>query len=315
MNLTKLIFFSLFNLCVSNSFSQQDIIEADNGFLSVKLDLTRGGAICYVSVSGSEKNLVNIADEGRYIQQSYYAGHLIDRQKEGQSARWSPWPWNPIQVGDAFGNRAEILHFDKKGDTLYVKCIPMLWDMNNKPAEAVMEQWTVLKGNMLEVRNRLTCMRNDTIYEDGIMNDQELPAVYPVSELKHLFYYGGSRPFTNDTLTSPEVINLSSGFWGTYSGVSEHWMAFVDDDKFGMGVYNPQCTKFLAGMAGEPDKDAKSSSTSYIAPVKKEALKKNSVYEYTYYIIVGDLSDIRSRVSELNRNKNYSTDERKSSDE
>lgn len=284
--------------------AQADKIETDNGILKVKLDLTRGGAICYVSLSGSEKNFVNIADEGRYIQQSYYAGNSLDRKKDGQSPSWSPWPWNPIQVGDAFGNRAKILDYRHNGDTLYVKCIPMLWDMNNKPAEAIMEQWTVLKGNVIEARNRLTCFRKDTIYGDGLMKGQELPAVYPISELSNLYYYNGKKPFTADTLTNTEVIKLSSGFWGRYSDVTEHWMAFVNNENFGMGVYNPQCTYFLAGMSGNPGHDAKSASTSYIAPMKKVALKKNSVYEYTYYIIIGDLSDIRKKIYELHDDEN-----------
>ena len=43
----------------------------DNGILTLKLDLTRGGAISYLSLSGSDRSVVNIADEGRYIQQSY----------------------------------------------------------------------------------------------------------------------------------------------------------------------------------------------------------------------------------------------------
>lgn len=52
----------------------------DNGTLLLKLDLTRGGAISYLSLSGSNRSVVNIADEGRYIQQSYYAGKSVDRK-------------------------------------------------------------------------------------------------------------------------------------------------------------------------------------------------------------------------------------------
>ncbi len=100
-------------------------LEANNGILTVKFDLTRGGAISWISLSGTDKNLVNIADEGRYIQQSYYAGKSIDRKSDGQSPSWTPWAWNPIQVGDAFGNRAKILDFKQSKDSLYVKCIPM----------------------------------------------------------------------------------------------------------------------------------------------------------------------------------------------
>lgn len=289
---------------LTNKLNQQSDPVIDNGILTLKLDLTRGGAISYLSLSGNIRSLVNIADEGRYIQQSYYAGKSMDRKADGQSPSWSPWSWNPIQVGDAYRNRAKILSFQKKGNELYVKCIPMQWDMNNKPAEAEMEQWTTLQGSVLKVRNRLTCHRTDEIYGDSISNDQELPAVYPVSALKNLYSYFGNTPFTNAPLDNPAVVNLSSGFWGIYKNVTEHWMAFVDGNLWGMGVYNPICGHFLAGMSGSPDKEAADGSTSYIAPVKKEILYKKCVYEYEYYIIIGTLPEIRSKVYELHKATN-----------
>jgi hypothetical protein len=298
--------FFLFGLVVFLSCQSQEKegltpaeLVADNGTLVIKFDLTRGGAISWISLSGSERSLVNIADEGRYIQQSYYAGKSLDRKADGQAPNWSPWPWNPIQVGDAFRNRAKILDFSQTKDSLYVKCIPMQWDMNNRPAEAEMEQWTKLEGNLLKIRNRLTIHRTDNIYGDSIVCDQELPAVYPVSALKNLVAYLGTSPFTNDTVSKPEVIHLESGFWGRYENVSENWMAFVDDNNFGMAVYNPQCTRFLAGMSGVPGKEAADGPTSYIAPVKKEMLTKNCVYEYSYCIVVGNLDEMRKKIYEL----------------
>lgn len=271
-------------------------LVADNGVLTVKFDLTRGGAISWISKSGSTQSLVNIADEGRYIQQSYYAGKSLDRKAQGQSPDWSPWAWNPIQVGDAFRNRAKILDYKQSKDTLYVKCTPMQWDMNNRPAEAEMEQWTFLNGNILTIRNRLTCHRTDQIYGDSLVRNQELPAVYPISALKNLYMYEGDTPFSNSPFKKFEVKNLSTGFWGRYEQVPENWMAFVDDTHFGMAVYNPLCTMFLAGMAGVPDKDANDMSTSYIAPIRNEILYKNSVYEYEYYILIGDLALMRKQI-------------------
>jgi hypothetical protein len=277
-------------------------LVADNGILTVKFDLTRGGAISWISKSGSTRSLVNIADEGRYIQQSYYAGKSLDRKADGQSPSWSPWAWNPIQVGDAFRNRARILDYKESKDTLYVKCIPMQWDMNNKPAEAEMEQWTFLQGNVLTIRNRLTCHRTDQLYGDSLVRNQELPAVYPISALKNLYMYEGEKPFSNGPIKKLEVKNLSTGFWGRYAPVSENWMAFVDESNYGMAVYNPICTMFLAGMAGVPDKDAKDGSTSYIAPIRDEILYKNSVYEYEYYILIGDLDLMRKQIYAIRNN-------------
>jgi hypothetical protein len=285
----------------------QTCLEVDNDTLHLKLDLTRGGAISYISESGTDRNLVNIYDEGRYVQQSYYAGASLDRLADGQNPSWSPWSWNPIQVGDSYNNRAQILDYKKKGNTLYVKCIPMLWDMNNRPAEAIMEQWTSLEGNVLKVHNKLTCMRTDTLYGEGISSDQELPAVYPISALRNLYSYFGDAPFTGGALVNPAVKHLEDGFWGRYNGsmVTENWMAFVDDDHWGMAVYTPICNDFLAGMSGEAGGEAFDSSTSYIAPVKKETLFNNSVYEYEYYLLIGELEEMRSTIYKLKGKMNY----------
>ena len=113
-------FLLLFN-CYCNSQTSNKVglnfpgeLVADNGVLTLKLDLTRGGAISWLSLSGSSRSVVNIADEGRYIQQSYYAGKSLDRKADGQAPNWSPWSWNPIQVGDAFRNRAKSLTIKKQ---------------------------------------------------------------------------------------------------------------------------------------------------------------------------------------------------------
>jgi hypothetical protein len=276
-------------------------LVANNGILTLKVDLSRGGAISFLSLSGSTRSVVNIADEGRYIQQSYYAGKSLNRQAEGQAPRWSPWSWNPIQVGDAFRNRAKIITYEQTKTSLYVKCIPMQWDMNNKPAEAEMEQWTTLNGNVLEVRNRLTCHRTDKIYGDSILCNQELPAVYPVSALNNLYTYLGNSPFTKAPIQQLSVVNLSSGFWGIYKNVTENWMAFTDDSGWGMAVYNPKCVDFLAGLSGVTGKEAADGSTSYIAPVKKEILYKNSVYEYKYYVLIGKLDEMREEIYQIKK--------------
>lgn len=79
-------------------------------------------------------------------------------------------------------------------------------------------------------------------------------------------------------------------------------MAFVGDDMHGIAVYNPQCTHFIAGMSGTPGHEALDASTSYIAPIKKAILNYNTVYEYSYYLIVGSLKDIRAKVYDLHDN-------------
>jgi hypothetical protein len=293
--------YALVVVLFSQPMDSLQYLESENGILHCRLDLSHGGAITWISISGSNRNVVNTADEGRYIQQSYYAGKRLDRKTEGQSPNWSPWPWNPIQGGDACGNHPRITGHHKNGDTLYVKSLPLLWDMNNRSAEAEMEEWVILNGNVVKVRNKLTCHRTDDVYGEGTPNQQELPAVYPISAFQHLYSYFGKAPFTNAPLATPVVVNLSSGFWGRYEDdqVTEHWMAFVDDTLWGLGIYNPLCDNFFAGISGTPGREASDGSTAYIAPVKYESLDKNSTYQYEYYVIVGSLEEIRSTVYRL----------------
>lgn len=277
-----------------------------NSKICLKQDLTRGGAIFYISKSNSDRNVVNIYDEGRYIQQSYYAGKSVDRRADGQSPTWSPWPWNPIQVGDYARNRAQILESRQSKKSSYVKCIPMQWDMNNHPSEAVMEQWVQIKGSVICVKNRLTCHRTDSIYGEGIECDQEIPAVYLISSLKNLHSYFGMHPFTAQSTTQTEVKQIIIGdpehFWGRYPTVTEQWMAFTDDEQWGVAVYSPSATEFLAGrfganLQGEYNSDA----TSYIAPLRRATLMRDSVLEYEYYLIVGTLEQMRKEIYKLNR--------------
>ncbi|MHB8403635.1 MAG: T9SS type A sorting domain-containing protein [Bacteroidia bacterium] len=274
----------------------QTVLSTDNGIIKIQLDLTRGGAISYLSNSDSSNNLVNIHDEGRYIQQSYYAGNPVNRLADGQNPSWSPWSWNPIQVGDSYNNRAKILAFWKHSDTLYTKCTPMLWDMNNMPAEAEMEQWSVLDSNAIKVHCKLTCHRTDNIYAENVIDNQELPATYFISTLDNLYTYMGNSPFSSAALSNPALVNLSSGFWGKYNGVNEHWMAFVNSSNWGVGVYNQDCTYFLAGISGSTGGNDTSPSTMYIAAIENAILNKNSVFNYDYDIILGTVNQIRQYV-------------------
>ena len=285
-----------------------DFLELRNRSLIVRQDLTRGGAICFVGRRGEGRNYVNIFDEGRYIQQSYYAGRSINRQAEGQSPFWTPWPWNPIQVGDYKRNRAQILESRKHGKSTYVKCIPMLWDMAGQPAEAEMEQWTTLEANALHVRCRLVCHRTDTIYGSDSDNHQEIPAVYPISSLCHLYAYLGDKPFVFEPADSVEVEELRFGEdahgWGRYDNVAEHWMAFVGNDGWGIGVYSPTAEFFWAGRY-KPSRsgEAGDESTSYIAPVRTNHMQRDSIIEYDYYLLFGTVEEIRRAVYRLHSGK------------
>src|SRR4051812_12934085 len=108
--------------CSADAAARGTVSSAlDNGTIRVGIDLNAGGAISYLSQSGSSYNLVNTRDRGRYVQQSYYAGQDLDRSSEGQNRLWSPWPWNPVQGGDTYGNTSPVLAWINDGYTIYVR--------------------------------------------------------------------------------------------------------------------------------------------------------------------------------------------------
>lgn len=303
-----IIFLLLLSISPISAQESTKEIEISNRNIRLRQDLSRGGAICYISKQGNDCNLVNIHDEGRYIQQSYYAGNPVNRLSEGQSPTWSPWLWNPIQVGDYARNRAEILKHRSKGSSSYVKCVPMQWDMNNKPADATMEQWTRIKGNIIHVKNRISCHHIDPIYGESAARDQEIPAVYLISSLKNLHSYFGEKPFTGEPTKQTEVKQIIIGdpahFWGRYPKVSEQWMAFTDDNGWGVAVYSPSATSFLAGrFESDTNGYANSAATSYIAPLRSEQLAVETIFEYEYYLIIGSLEQIRECIYKIKSKK------------
>jgi len=135
----------------------------DNGVVRVGADLSRGGAISHLGESGSSRNVVNIRDLGRYVQQSYYSGpdpYLPDGTR--QHPAYAGWGCNPVQAGSVYRNASTTLEPWTRNDTLYVKSVPKQWALDNVDTACTMEQWITLEANRVNVRNRLVSARPDT---------------------------------------------------------------------------------------------------------------------------------------------------------
>ncbi len=134
----------------------------DNGTIKLGVNLELGGAITYIADSSKGKNLVNNWDWGRQIQMSFFAEPRPYIEK-GQKPKkhWDHIGWNPIQAGDDYGNGSKVVEFKKKKTSLYVKCIPMQWPLNNVPGECTYECWIELKDNTVQVRARFNNARSN----------------------------------------------------------------------------------------------------------------------------------------------------------
>jgi hypothetical protein len=279
----------------------------DNGSIRIGVDLDIGGTITFLARSEGGENLINSHDLGRQIQQSYYSGPSpFGKPHPG----WKNWSWNPIGSGDVYGHAARVLEHKNDGTTLYVKTIPMQWALNNVPGDCTFETWITLAGQEARVRNQLVNHRSD--HTQYPAHDQELPAVYTIGKLHRLFSYTGNRPFENQPMTQ---LRNSGPPW-SYWKATENWAALVNDQGWGLGVIHPGTYSFVGGFHGKPNTGGpKDDPTGYIAPIRKEILDHNIIYEYQYQLVLGSLDEIRTqalagRVRDTRPDSNFTRDRR-----
>jgi hypothetical protein len=75
----------------------------DNGKVRLGVNLNAGACIGWFSKSGSQDNLLNAYDVGRYVQQSYYG------DEDGSDWNGKPWRYNPVQGGSWKNVPAEVM--------------------------------------------------------------------------------------------------------------------------------------------------------------------------------------------------------------
>jgi hypothetical protein len=280
--------------------STEQMSRLDNGQIKLGVDLSIGGAITYLADSKTGDNLINSYDWGRQVQMSFYLGPnpFIPAGKKIDPA-WQSLGWNPIQSGDCFGNRSRVISHTNDGKVIYVKCIPMIWPLDNVPGECTFECTFQLDGRTVKATSRLNNNRTEKTWYDD--RTQELPAVYTNGPYHKLMTYTGDKPFTHDALA--EIAKRQHGpgeFPWVYWTATENWAALVNEQNYGLGVWNEGAYSFVGGFAGgQPGKGGpKDNPTGYIAPMKKEIIDSNIQYEFRYVLIIDTLDNIRKYVYE-----------------
>ncbi len=267
------------------------------------VDMSWGGAICYISDLKCNikdlDNLVNKADEGRLIQQSYYGTYEIPGVYEPGEFNNAKWNYNPVQGGDQYGNDSRIIDVVVNENSIYIKTQPQDWSLDGAITPSYMENTFILHDDCIEAKNRFV----DFSRWNHPVTTQELPAFYTVSYLDSFVYYDGLKPWSGDELTYRDNLN----FWGDplYRGSctfplrqsnTEAWCAWTSSkDNYGLGVYAPNTDVFVAGRAGyNGSKDEDAGSCSYVAPLKKLKLVSFEALEYSYLLTAGSVEEIRA---------------------
>ena len=252
-------------------------------------------------------NLINAHDTGRLIQQSFY-GTLGDSaanpqddyicgyfNHDGNSATPDiAWPYNPVQGGDQYQNLSQLVDVQYSEDEIYVKTRPMDWAKNNSVTPFYMENtYRVIDdpvyGEYVQVTNRSTDFSG---YVHNNPRDQELPAFYGITPLGRLATYKGTSPWTGGIVSTEE--NL--GFWSPSTAenrfeATENWIAWLNEDDWGIGLYVPDVTSMLAGrneysvdtgvVGIFPDEAVQ---CTYTAPLGVFSMPSYESFSYSYYL-------------------------------
>lgn len=264
----------------------------DNGEIRIGMELTKGGAVTYLSSKDHPDNIINSADLGRQIQMSHYS-FPVPFEPNGKKPHkaWTGIGWNPIQTGDHFGNPSVVEECRNDGKELYIRCIPMHWPLDNEPGECRYETWTTLDGPVVHMRFRMTNLRPDKTQYAARM--QELPAVYTISTLDRVITYAGDKPFTGDALKHIENDWHKPWPWTSFIA-TEGWAAMVNSNDWGLGIFKDDGSEFHGGLHGEAGcADPMGWPTTYLAPIHAEMIDHNIVYDYHTEFMVGQLADMR----------------------
>jgi hypothetical protein len=303
VQLIAILSFTQISIKVSAQSQTQDSLRSmsyiENEYIKIGVDLNLGGAITYLADKKTGQNMINNYDWGRQIQMSFYSGPVPYEPGDHKAAPdWRYIGWNPIQSGDVAGNRGKIVSQKNNGKTIYIKCIPMHWPLNNVPGECYFESWIVLERNVVKVHSRLVNNRDENIQYPA--REQELPALYTNAPFHRLFTYSGEKPFTNDSLTVVKNHNdpNSRTITWTHWQATENWAATLNEADYGLGLWNGNVQGFQGGFYGDSTfvGNSTSKATAYIAPGHLEVLDHNITYDYNYSLIVGNLSQIREYV-------------------
>ncbi len=275
----------------------EELLTIDNGHVKIGIDRAKGGAITWLSWSAYPKNTVNIADPGRLIQQSYYAGLRLDRQADGQSKSWSPWSWNPIQ-GGGVSSWARVNTFERRADnSLYAETVPKLWDMPNEEAAALMRQWTGFEPAMPDavvVRCEFIAQREENDrWGPAKLSPQEIPACYFTRNFDRVQSYLGDGKWRPETQPPGPP-------WGRVKPPLNVMAVFAPDGQ-GVAIFSPSATQNwnFGPHGGGASADPKAGPCMHVAPIDRVLLGPKSTYRFRYWLVVGNEKSIAQRLDTL----------------
>lgn len=272
-------------VCAEGTVNNQDTYYLDNGIVRLGVDLTGGGSVFYFAESATGRNLLNHADKGRYVQQSYYGN------PDGSVWSGQPWVWNPVQGGGCGEQPAKVIEQELGEERIWIKSMPVHWATGEDVTDAVMEETITLDDKTAHIRYRFE-YTGETRHRAA---HQELPAVFVDYDLPNLIVYRGEEPWTGGKLTQSVP-----GWPNQLSRSDENWAAYVDDEGWGIGVYFPGTTEMTV-YRHPGESGPLGGGCSYFAPIRTFSVYSGMVFQYDVYLTIGQIEDMRQIFNTIRR--------------
>ncbi|PQO27587.1 hypothetical protein C5Y96_18845 [Blastopirellula marina] len=279
MNTRGVVLFILVSLAFTPILSAEEWAYLDNYYLRIGVDKSRGACIGYFAPKGSQENLLDHFDTGRFIQQSYYG--------DPDDSKWvdKPWVYNPVQGGSYQNQPSKVTEFRSNDKTLFAKITPRNWAGGQLLDEVTMTETISLEDYFAKIEFQMNYAGNKTHKP----RQQELPAVFVHAEYDTLVTYTGNSPWTGE-----ELHRRKPSFPNESVTMNENWVAYVNQDDIGIGLYVPGIEKATCYRYQEAN-----SACSYVAPIKEFALTPGLQHQYTVYLTCGSIEQIRLRFKVL----------------
>jgi len=260
--------------------------------VALGFNLRAGGAIGSLRFRGVE--FIDDADFGRYIQFSPYDAD--DRYLCDASACFVTWGWNPLQAGSADGVPAKVQEYRRWSDGVYIRAPGTEWGRRKGTSDVVYETWAWDRGGYFEVHTRMSHLGTDTHGLAGA----ESPAAYFGAAIPVEYGYTGLAPFTAAEIQQYDMV---TGDMSENSNPSifpsESWMAFGDKQGNGLILAVPPQPKLRGDWSMVFIRNAYPDSIGYLAPFAYLETTPSSVFDLTYYLIPGPISQGRAIVYSL----------------
>lgn len=265
-----------------------------------------GGGISYIMDKEDNNvnigNLINCADAGRLVQQSYYGTNNPSEYTLGEF-HGNAWGYNPVQGGNKYNEPSRIIDIQIEEMSIYIKAQPKDWAQHDL-TRSYMENVYTVYSDRIQVDNRFVDFAG---FKYNPNRAQELPAFYTIGFLNTFVYYDGTNPWAGEDLTKDGDLefwsdNLDSNKFLDDAN-TETWCAWMNDaSDYGIGLYTPNVSAFLAGRSDyeeSPDEmDASAQACSYVAAIDNFKIVSYEAIEYSYLITTGSTQEIRDLFTE-----------------